>query len=1561
MPAPLINHRASTPDAGPADAGSLRGFALAAVATALLAGALPAGVCGLEWAAVPLLAQLAPAAPVDTEPIDGVWLPSERTKIRGIEKARQGIAAGNFTETLRFLDEVLGEPEDSWIKTQQANAVGLKHSVRRMLRDLPAEGREAYESTYGPAAERLLTSFLASGDAAALQQAVERYFYTPAGLEAAMLLGQQEADGGNFHSAALLYQQLLDYSPARRRFDPELSAQAAAAWMARGQAGKAEEILANARARGDDVVTVGGRSVRFASEGSAQLIDRLSAAQGAQQTVLTRRWLTHRGNAARNAHSRGGLPHMRIRWDQQLLEFGKLERVFDDFAAELLRSGAAAPVAGAPLAAGNYVIVRTPHSLLAVDFTTGKRVWETPRQRDPLLEDLVRQRAIVSDEDADPGPARAFARRMWEDYLYGVVSSDGERVFVVRDLPMSPVRENDVFAAQMMRGRGVTFRGQTNRLCAYELSGRGEMSWEINGNKAGELRGAFFLGAPLALGGTLYGLAEIRGSAVELFALEARTGQVLWRQPLAHLERGVADDSQRRMQAAIPSFDEGVLVCPTGAGVVIAVDLAQRSLSWSYRYATQDRPQFRNRVRIGNRGSSTKRWSDVAAVIHNGRLLLTPPESPDMHCVDLHSGELLWKRTRGKSHYLAGVDDDCILLTGPRRVTALALSDGQPLWDKPLLLPDGVAPSGSGFFADGKYYLPLSSSEVAAIDLAAGRIVARTQRRDNYPLGNLICYQGAILSHNGRYLECFDQVDPLRTRAQQELAAHPDSVGALRTLGEIAFHAARYSDAIELLQRAYQGDPTDIQTREVLAECLIAALDDDFVAYRGNLDLLRQLDDGAMQRKETLLRIEAEGYADAGEPLAAAEACLAMYELTSDPATILQIKGSREVAVGRWVQAQLRAIVASCNAEQRAAIEQQVDALNPLSKGGGGEAQLAQFLGFFAALPGVERARGQYARLLEGADRPLAAQQIWLALAGSDDVAIRAAAVARISQGLHAAGLHRGALHYDRLLAGPLADEPGLDGKLAGEWIAARSDQAPGDADWPVGKVDVLPPRAMNQSTTQRNAHSPMLEIRLERTDPVLGFGNVMYSTRQRRVVIRDSYGQEFFSTALDQDQFGRTRNQGAGNLHGVSHGNVLVVSFGRRLLAFNTLASTGQLDPEIMWRADLTNNFDHLGSSARESGSAARPGSFRPERLTWEGAWMGVIGPVTESSCIYQSQRRLVCVDPLTGAELWRRTDVPHGCDLFGDSLVTIAIARGQRQGAAYSTIDGRLLGQVEAPPWKERLATLGQRIIRWQRESAGPRGWQFRLSSYEPQSGATLWDFKFDHGARVDVAQGRYVAVVEPSGRAVIVDAAEGQVLVDQQLRSTPGLSAIHLAVGADHFTLVTDRPQPAGSNRRVDPINRPDYDVVDGQAAVFDRATGRLLWGSTAEVSQQALMLSQPVDLPVLVFAATLHRHNSDGARPVTSLLVLDKKSGRTLYRSDSLPVTGGGHCLVRVQDLEERTIGVEMASRQIRLQFTDQPRPPAPPALAEVEAAGRNRTDGLGGILKRGILDKLRGIE
>jgi outer membrane protein assembly factor BamB len=1493
----------------------------------------------------------------------GVYPPTDRLLSRGIRRAEESIARGEFSQAIVFLDDLLGRGEDFFTETGEAGGYsGLKEFARRLIRELPPEGRRTYESSFGPVAERQLRAALESGSIAGVAAVVERYFDTPAGHQAALVLAADHSDAGRHLAAALMYQQLLDTPAAARLYDPELTVRAAASWVAANDAKRAETLLADlAKRDGDARVEIGGRE--YALDAQAAPLSWLRAAVGEADDVSgepEQQWLTYRGNAARNGETDGGLPHMRVRWRVQLI-YPKLEGLFEEYSADLMRSGSYIPVANSPLAAGNYVTVRTPHGLLAVDFRTGKRIWRSEPQRDSELERLIKAGSGAESDGSNADAARAFARRIWEDYLYGMTSSDGARVYAIRDLPL-PIAPDYEASPLMMFGGGEP-RTLANRLSAYDLEREGALAWEIDGAAAsGDLDGAFFLGAPLALGPSLYVLVEIRDD-IYLAALNRETGALEWRQQLANLETGVQLDLRRRVQALMPSYEGGMLVCPTGAGLVVGVDLSKRSLAWAYQY--EGAPPIDAMYRAGPADPTAGRtgtWTDGTATIAEGRVLISPRESKQLHCLDLHTGRMLWRRDRDAMKEIACIDQGLVLLADSSGLSAVKLEDGMPAWEgRNAAIPRDASPSGTGFLSGGRYFVPLTSGEVVAVNIADGKVVDRVASRDGSKLGNLICHRGAVVSQNGMFLDCFDQVDALRKLSEDRLADNANDAESLRALGEIAYNEGRLSEAIELTERAYRAQPDDLQTLETLGELLTTALDEDFAAYGSRLPLLKELERDGTVRRLDVLRIEAQGLYASGNVAGAIDACLAIYRSGAPLGETFELPGGRTTLAGgrttlasRWVQSQLSVMGENADQELRRRIDQLVAAEAPSDDVDAGDERWERYVEFFGTLPAAVPAKLELARKLDAADRLIESQQLFLDLIGAEDATIAREATARIASQFHRrrlAGLSR---EFDARLAGEFGEEVCLDGatgrELVAKWKADEEAQsAPTTIDWPSGRVEVRGDFTAGGGSPGTRSRAPMWSVRLEHGDSVLASGAGFLGVRGAELSWQDGYGRPFFQGNIEPQSQAIFRQ--SGSVYGASRGNLVITSVGRELAALNTLAGVESQSAPLLWRAGLGSNFDYEDSYPQDFGemTAARPGWYRTPRLTLDDKWIGVIGPMTSGGCVYQDQRGLTCVDPLTGVVKWSRSDVPAGCDLFGDDRYVFVTPMGETTAKVYSMIDGREVREVKVPPWREQVTTYGRHVVRWRQWSNG----RVNLSCVDALSGKSAWRHRFDAGAKIRVEGDRFLAVVEPSGRARVIDIVRGKVVIDQQLPAQPRLEDIHFLVGADEFVLLLEHPKAGNADREVRAFSPGDSPVVDADVVAFDRSSGDLRWARPASVVRQALVLNLPPDLPFIAFAGTLMSSSAGDGGQSMSVLLLDKATGRTIYSNDALPQTGMSYCMAQVTDAARREITLDVAGRVMTVTYTDQRRSPEPPAVAEVESPGSARSGGIMGILRATI--------
>ncbi|NQT37308.1 MAG: PQQ-like beta-propeller repeat protein [Planctomycetes bacterium] len=690
---------------------------------------------------------------------------------RRLAVARKAAEHERFTDAAIHLEGLLGSvgPDgsdglDGFVPASASSPVQrpIQAEALALLLSFPPRGIACYRAVCGEKAQRLLDRAIEDRDRAALAAVADGYLGTKAGADAALLLGYDGLDRGKPWESLVWLARLARYRPSAREHEPELSLATAVAWLTAGHADRARDVVRQLKSFGPRVKFRIGDEELTCADDPARIIDLLSHAIGAESAdppmATGRDWLMFRGDSARNAAT--ACDH--TIWHDTV---EPLWRVADSDRSTSSGSEAflaARLPAAHPLIVGDLVLARTPKCLVAVDTASGRQVWEYPRGGDS---DDTSPEEEKSSTPAASRAASGILERSYEDAAYGQISSDGRHVFLLDGL--GSVRGASMPLIVMGGGgRRIVAPAKPNsynRLLALVLRREGTLAWSV-GNASGEdepqLAGAFFLGPPLSHEGRLYILAEMEGE-ISLCTLDARTGRLLWSLPLALPGQSILGDPMRRLAGATPSLAEGVLVCPTSAGAVVAVDPLTRSILWGREYpVTADRGRARQwrmagiQALRGRAGIGQSSPVDASATIASGRLLLAPVESDDLYCLELRSGQLLWQWPDDGLLFIACVHDDTVVVVGTRGMSAYSLTTGKPAWREMWVeLPEGSRPSGRGFLAGRFYYLPTTSSEIVKFDVTDGRIAKRIAMKT--PPGNLVGAGDLLLSQSADAVEAF--------------------------------------------------------------------------------------------------------------------------------------------------------------------------------------------------------------------------------------------------------------------------------------------------------------------------------------------------------------------------------------------------------------------------------------------------------------------------------------------------------------------------------------------------------------------------------------------------------------------------------------------------------------------------------------------------------------------------------------------------------------------------------------------------------------------------------------
>jgi outer membrane protein assembly factor BamB/tetratricopeptide (TPR) repeat protein len=1430
---------------------------------------------------------------VDEELADDVFVPADRHTLQRLADSRQLLAEERFGEAVRYLGDILDAPEDFFFQPEKNSAVhrSLITEARRLVGQMPRAGREMYELDYGARARRMLDEALAAGNVAALAEVSRRFFHTRSGYQATFLLGLYYFDHGRPSFGAATLQRLREAGPYAEEMEPGLSLMMAACWIQAGAPEKAREVLVALRARQPALrVVIAGREVPLFSN-DADAVDWLVRATGLQAGAggaESDGWLMFRGDPARIAAGNGGVPLLNLRWRVAISDDPLLEAALEQYEKQWHEHGASTIPALHPLAVGDVLLMRTARNLLAVDYSTGKRLWEVPAEGNLEINPGVQAAELQMRQSMMLG---GIEQRIWNDLTYGTLSSDGQRVFAVEE----DQEETAAAGGGMVRlgpalivGRARAMGGLPdeqawagNRLAAYDIR-TGKLRWHLGGPdsprppREGGLReaGTFFLGPPLPLLGQLYALGEIKGE-IRLLVLDAATGNRAWSQQLAMAEQGVLQDSSRRWAGASPSYADGVLVCPTTTGAIVAIDLSTRSLLWGYRYGTSPAA---NHVNMGMpmvySGPGPSRWIDGSVSIVDGRVLVTPAESEWLYCLSLSDGALLWKCPRKNDLYVACADRDKVVLVGRRSVRARRMADGTPAWRRPVELPETSVPSGRGFRTGDRYFLPLTSAEIVGIDLQRGRIVQVAKSRKGDVPGNIICHRGKVISQALQSVDAYCQLDAVQAEAGRRLAANPNDAEALSMRGEVLLDEGKRAEAVASFRRAFElvADP---RTRVLLRDTLLDGLRSDFAAYRPQSDEAERLADAPPQRA-AFLRLMADGLRQAGEWAPAWESYQKLVDLEPDALPLDPVDSALSVRRDHWFQGRLALLREAAGAEAAAKIDATIaERLKAVETNGSIDA-LQRFVDYFGNQPAAAPARTELVRRLRSAGRPLEAE-----------------------------------LTADR---GPRTSPPPAI-ERSGERAAKPDEPA-----WPTGKVEV---ETITSHTPPVNPYGRFIIPKRGSSGPFFPDLSLHFDDMHHTLVGRDGYGRALWEVSTNVEgqgmsiAYGATRNL----IQARIHGHLVLVVLGWKILAVDTLGAGGDGTPRVLWTQDLMNSgIEMPGMHVVPLPLANLPWPLQ-QQFAQSYDKTSLLGPVGSRCVVFQRLRHLAAVDPRNGQTLWVRQELPAGSDLFGDEEYLFVLSPNREEAMLLRTSDGELLGTRKIPRLSGRqmlpsgemrngylhleescLAALGRRLLLW-----WPDGDGRVLTLVDPLEGRDLWpERRFSATARAAVAGEEAVGVLEPDGRFVLFGLPDGRIIAEVKLDEEPNLLDITLLAGRGQYFLIVRRSTDAPASIQALPgcAIKPIY---DGRLYALDER-GKLQWPKPVVLRNQYLWADQPARLPVLCFAALQFNRVFNGQDfQKMSLLCIDKRQGRAVCKQD-VPIYAG--LLDVTGDAEKKTVDLVM---------------------------------------------------
>lgn len=1436
----------------------------------------------------------APDAGADLEPgsapVDPVvFLTSDRGRERLLDRAKRLAADGRWSDAAAACDELLGSEHDAFV-----DAAGEGGSIRgqaaAMVAGFPRPGREAYLLLFRARAEKRLAEAIADNDHEAVAAVARRWFETPAGRQAAVITAVSALEEGQPLVAAMWLDR-VSASEDGAEFEPTLSVMRAVARRKSGDLKGADALLARAATSGRGA-RVGGRDLLRSGlvEGAADRLDALIRRTPERPSHVQPNWLQARGGPSRNTIVDASKPLLVPRYRVPLVRHPDEARTLEKQRRAAADAGGPLMPAGSPLAVGDFLVVHTPLGILAIEFETGKRVWldssVAPAEPDDLADNLA---------DA--------SARVFDDATSGNLASDGRHVFAVEVAP-EPLSQVQAVVGGLGFGRGFARPPSAwnggNVLRAYDLAGGGSLRWCLPESERSDTgnptdSAIWFSGPPLVAGNEIYVLAEEGGEA-RLECRSTEDGHLRWQQPLANYDDRETimspEARSRRLAGLTPALADGVIVCPLGAGCVVAIDTATRSLLWAHTYDRVPADEGRQG------GDSPVPAGEPSAVLSDGFAVLAPFDAPGLFCLRLRDGKPAWRQTKRGRYRVAGVVDQRLIVMSDAAVEAIEIATGNRLWKLPLA--DVGRPSGRGILTPGSLLLPLDTPEVVEIGLVDGRIRGRSPSRSGSVLGNLVAHRGEIISRGVEVLEVFHQEAALESRIETAQADEPSSPWAAYWGGQVAIEQGDVKRGLDLVSEAVTSPSLRLPPGD-LSSTLVRALERDFtVASSWQAGRANERFEPAVRRKLV------DGFLAAGDAVHAWDALRpllledrprdeALFRNAADPWLV--------ITADRWIRGRLKQIIAVADKT----LVGQIDA----------ECQDA-----------VETALA----------RPDAAShKVWLE-ALAERLGLHPAA-AELRDFLIANNAEGGSRHR--------AVRSSLTRLESG---GPQPTRAPLDdvSGWPLGAVS----RTVNAPSKREADHGRMHPIPLPLTGAGLFGTRALQATldgSQRRLVISDGLGrpvgEPISLDGVSQDLMPWVNRTTAIEVAVV--GRVLFVRTRKELAAYDLDAGTGR--GRGLWRRP-----DHAAAGdTTGDGRWAWGVGGRVARDGWVPLGMRISEPdeaprgdgrgmvALPGLLAVPGPRSIALLDPATGQLLWERRRLPPGLEWTVDAEAICGLTTDGFRSIVLDTTDGRILHRIDIPHRRQRLATHGRSVVAIRSIDELPGRFtarRVRLELIDPVTRQTRSLGEFSGDARATEAGPGRLAVMEPGGNLTLIDLDTATIMFHASLPDPPRhFARLIVQPWQDRYLVLAGSPVEGEEAAGVSPLQQlmlssPASGPMSGRLWAVDRATGASLWQAPAIIERHCLHTAQPPDLPVLTFCRLMH---GAGERDQTrlSLLMLDKRTGHAVLDDDRISIPSHAFLGCEIAGFPEKhaiTIAEPTGgAARLTLTFTGEPIPPQPP--------------------------------
>ena len=1407
----------------------------------------------------------------------------------------------------------------------------LKGAALNLLSSLPPRGLEIIEISAGVKARQKLNAAYEDSSVSAIAQVARVYPFTEAGQDAQLWLAQNFLDEGSPIGAAGVYLELLKSASARKRIGSNLLAAATSSLVAAEKFNRAEALLAEAAPQfTGQPLRLGSREIEISEDVDWEnilggLADQMRS--GAFPKRVSN-WLNFGGSASRNATISLSMPVSSPRWVKithgSVPEKNAIQKLTTD---EEERGRIILPKAEIR-AVGNLVLAKTTDSrIIAIDLRTGLTKWACYPDGAPV--DFLTPQFNLGGNSSSSSLSNDVKWRVWGSSSFGRFSCDQSHVYYVTQPPANNTMSRSGF-------QSLPVSTLPNQLHAASIEREGSLVWTV-GTPATEdlaplthydLSGASFLGPPLSYEGKLYCIIAKRGET-QLAVLDAESGALLWTQQLCQQTFAT---QLRSSMALSPAIADGIIVCPTGSNLLVALDLNTRRLRWAFGYQT---------ARIRTRGfnnnafiSSSRfeplesRWDHTGLIVQDGRVTLTPVEQEDMHVRDLLTGSEQLRMIRENGRYIVGADRNKLFVVEETRVRCIDIDRGNVLWSQ--YFPPQNQLAGQAIWTGDSIVVPFKPNRLIRYSATDGTPIEDATIDDK--VGNLFYHRGNLISATPTAVSIYHTRDVLRDSILARLTSDDQDLEALNLQAQLAFASGKIETAFDSLRKSAALDPKNIETRSLTSEIVLSGLEADFDRFLPFADEFRDVLLDSPKRSE-FLKFVALGQVRSGNAPAAFDALIEYMRdrirqserFSSAANSTVKLSAAYRVNVDVWIASELVRCYEAATDEQRLIMTERI--AEELSKSG--DLLLSQRmlrLQYFLWHPAAENQLIGLALGYNRRDRQLSMERVLLPLLTSADDANRTVAFKLLSTPTVA---DRNQFSDRGSIASGLIGSP--DGNSL-EVQTLNLDEGIGSRGWNQGAL------AFRESN-QRTVYPAGTPIKL--TSERFGRPEISVRLADNDLILFNANG-----SIVNHLQYPRaTADNSSSSRRARIVGGLLLLETSSEIVAFDIYRGLENSREAMLWRQSLVRT-DRLPNAAMQmprtqEEETALGLSIAKRTVNGRSKVDTSVGPFTPAGLVLNFGTQLVCIDPYSGKQNWVRDGflsvsrmVSNGFDLavVDDKLGIMHF--DARDGKEFTARRQKYNG-----PWRP-LFCSGRWAVDYREVESEIVGDDAAVAQYRPLvkiwsplTGEVLAEINdMERNSRAGVCEGRFFVVMDQNQLVHFFD-LEREIYRKWEMPVAKDLEAVHIDRFGDRLLVSCQRLASPEEQAFISKRNQKSIRVnheVNGSVFAIGIEEADLLWEQTAQFSNVYFPFGQPRNSPFAVmyrFNPTLRNEDNDITEN-SHIAILDLRNGKLAHSVLNQPVDT--NISLFAMELSPRTQSFELVlgGRTFIYKVTKEPHPPRP---------------------------------